>query len=237
MSTVNRLAEIGALIGEPARAAMLEALMDGRALTASELARAAGIMPQTASGHLSQLSSAGLLAVEKQGRHRYHRLAGPEVARLLESMMEWTAHAEPRRARPIATGPRDAAMRRARTCYDHLAGQLGVAISDALVSRGIVIFEPEGGLLAPDGAEALRDMGFTLPETKLKAGTRPLCRPCLDWSERRPHIAGILGATVASHAFEAGWIRRLNSSRAVTVTRTGEAELKRVFGFGGDLEI
>lgn len=231
MSTVNRLAEIGTLVGEPTRAAMLEALMDGRALTASELARAAGVTAQTASGHLAQLSTAGLLAVEKQGRHRYHRLAGSEVARLLESLMEWTAGAEPKKPRAIATGPRDAAMRRARTCYDHLAGQLGVAISDALIARNIVIFSDEGGLLSPDGAEALREMGLRLPATRLK-GTRPLCRPCLDWSERRPHIAGVLGATIASHAFEAGWIRRLDGSRAVTVTRTGEAELKRVFGVG-----
>lgn len=232
MSTVNRLAEIGTLVGDPTRAAMLEALMDGRALTASELARAAGVTPQTASGHLSQLSKAGLLAVEKQGRHRYHRLAGPEVAGLLERLMEWTVGAEPRRARPIATGPRDAAMRRARTCYDHLAGQLGVAISDSLVARNIVTFSDEGGLLSPDGAEALREMGFTLPVTKLK-GTRPLCRPCLDWSERRPHIAGVLGATIASHAFEQSWIRRIDGSRAVSVTRKGEAELKRVFGVAG----
>ncbi|MCR9177824.1 MAG: winged helix-turn-helix domain-containing protein [Alphaproteobacteria bacterium] len=232
MSTVNRLAEIGTLVGDPTRAAMLEALMDGRALTASELARAAGVTPQTASGHLSQLSKAGLLAVEKQGRHRYHRLAGPEVAGLLERLMEWTVGAEPRRARPIATGPRDAAMRRARTCYDHLAGQLGVAISDSLVARNIVTFSDEGGLLSPDGADALREMGITLPATKLK-GTRPLCRPCLDWSERRPHIAGVLGATIASHAFEQSWIRRIDGSRAVTVTRAGEAELKRVFGVAG----
>ena len=231
MSTVNRLAEIGTLVGDPTRAAMLEALMDGRALTASELARAAGVTAQTASGHLSQLATAGLLSVEKQGRHRYHRLAGSEVARLLESLMEWTAGAEPKMARAIATGPRNAAMRRARTCYDHLAGQLCVAISDALIARNIVIFSDEGGLLSPDGSDALREMGLRLPATKLK-GTRPLCRPCLDWSERRPHIAGVLGATIASHAFDAGWIRRLDGSRAVTVTRTGEAELKRLFGVG-----
>ena len=232
MSTVNRLAEIGTLVGDPTRAAMLEALMDGRALTASELARAAGVTPQTASGHLSQLSGAGLLAVEKQGRHRYHRLAGTEVARLLETLMEWTSGESSKRARPIATGPRDAAMRRARTCYDHLAGQLGVAITDALTSRGIVIFGEEGGLLAPDGAEMLREMGFTLPVTKLK-GTRPLCRPCLDWSERRPHLAGVLGATIANHAFEQSWIRRVDGSRAVSVTRKGEAELKRLLGVTG----
>jgi DNA-binding transcriptional ArsR family regulator len=132
MASNAMFAEVAALAGDPARAGMLHALMDGRALTASELAHVAGITPQTASGHLTRMTAIGLLSVEKQGRHRYHRVATPGVAHMLESIMQVASDLEPNRKRLIV-GPRDAALRRARTCYDHLAGQLGVALADALV--------------------------------------------------------------------------------------------------------
>ncbi len=132
MVTTVSIAEVGALVGDPTRAAMLQALMDGRALTASELASVAGITPQTASGHLAQLAGAGLVAVAKQGRHRYHHLATSDVARMLESLMLVAAASPVRR---VKTGPRDQELRRARTCYDHIAGWLGVALADAMVDK------------------------------------------------------------------------------------------------------
>ena len=156
MLTISTLAETAALVGDPARANMLTALMDGRALTAAELARAAGVAPQTASGHLAQLTEAGLLAMERQGRHRYHRLASPRVAEMLESIMAVAADLGDagggRRTRPAVVGPRDQALRRARTCYNHLAGQIAVAMADRMVERGQVDLSPDGGALTDDGA-------------------------------------------------------------------------------------
>ena len=153
MFSTSSLAETAALVGDPARASMLMALMDGRALTASELARAAGIMPQTASGHLARLCAAGLLSGQRQGRHHYHRLASPTVARMLESIIEVSASGAPGERRRVVTGPRDQAMRAARTCYDHLAGRLGVALADALTERGHVELSPEGGAVTRSGTE------------------------------------------------------------------------------------
>ena len=155
MSTPARFSEIASLLGEPARAVMLHALMDGRALTASELAGVAGVTPQTASGHLARLVDAGLLRVAKQGRHRYHRLASPEVARMVEGIMQVAAASRP--APPTLTvGPRDAALRAARTCYDHLAGGLGVALADALVAGGTIELDDDGGALTDAGASRMR---------------------------------------------------------------------------------
>ena len=154
MVSPNRIAEVASVIGEPARAAMLSALMDGRALTAAELAAVAGITPQTASAHLARLVGAELIGVAKQGRHRYHRLAGPSVARLLEGLMQHAA-ADPTRRPTPRFGPRDEALRRARTCYDHLAGRLGVAIADALVANGHVEIDDEAGMIT-DSGEVLR---------------------------------------------------------------------------------
>ena len=149
MNSNAEFAQIAALAGDPARAAMLHALLDGRALTASELAKLAGIAPQTASGHLGQMTAGGLLAVEKQGRHRYHRLASPAVAQMMESIMQVAALAPV--TRRLSTGPRDAVMRAARTCYDHLAGQLGVAIADAMVGKGFLELTPDAGLVTAPG--------------------------------------------------------------------------------------
>ena len=224
MSTTSRFAEIAALAGDPARAGMLHALLDGRALTATELARAAGITPQTASGHLSQLTRAGLLAVQQQGRHRYHRLATPAVARMLESIMQ-VAAAGDWRPRSVSLGPRDAALRTARTCYDHLAGRLGVALADSLVAAGHVELSDDAGLLTATGHALLTDVGIDLADATSRS-RRLLCRPCLDWSERRPHLAGVLGATICAHALRANWIRRVDGTRAVAITPAGRRQLR-----------
>jgi DNA-binding transcriptional ArsR family regulator len=228
MFTTAALAETAALVGNPGRAAMLMALMDGRALTAAELARAAGITPQTASEHLARLTTAGLLSRQCQGRHHYHRLASPAVAHMLETIMEASAACDPERApRPVVTGPRDKAMRAARTCYDHLAGQLGVRLADALGERGYVELSDEGGAVTEAGMQFFRNFGLDLGRG---AAPRLYCRPCLDWSERRLHIGGTLGAKLAARCFALNWIRRDRESRAVTVTPAGESGFRETFG-------
>ncbi len=210
------LAEIGAALGDPSRAKMLTALLDGRALTAGELAWHGGISAPTASGHLTKLTALGLLALEKQGRHRYFRLASPLVARMLEGI-QLVAGEGPKRHRP--TGPADVALRLARTCYDHLAGRLGVALADALVDAGHLELTAEGGRVTVGGAEFLGAFGLDLEG--LAGGKRCFCRPCLDWSERRPHLAGALGQALAARCFQLGWIRRQKDSRAVAITPAG----------------
>ena len=231
LSTV-RIAEIAALAGDISRAAMLHALMDGRALTASELSRVAGIMPQTASTHLHRLVEAGLLNVVKQGRHRYHRLASPTVATMLESIMQLAAVADSRRP-PPKTGPRDVAMRNARTCYDHLAGRLGVAITDALIAAGHVDLGEDAGLLSGSGVELFKQLGMDVRAMETRRGKRPariFCRPCMDWSERRPHMAGVVAAAFCARGLEQGWIRRVKQSRAITVTPAGTQMLHETLG-------
>jgi len=225
-------AEIAALAGDPARAGMLHSLMDGRALTASELARAGGITPQTASGHLAKLVAAGLLAVETQGRHRYHRLASPAVARMMESIMEVASDAASGR-RPIVVGPRDAALRTARTCYDHLAGRLGVALADALVAGGHMELGSDAGVLTDSGMALLGEIGMDVDGIFARRGKRTgrlLCRPCLDWSERRPHLAGAVGAALCVHCFARDWIRRSEGTRAVVITPKGQQGFREAFG-------
>jgi DNA-binding transcriptional ArsR family regulator len=224
----NRIAEVASVIGEPARAAMLAGLMDGRALTAGELAQIAGVTPQTASTHLARLVDADLVKVQRQGRNRYHRLAGPGVARLLEGLMQH-ATGDAARWRAPRIGPRDEAMRRARTCYDHLAGRLGVAIADALVAQGYVEIDEEAGLITERGTAFFESTGIVLPDPARRSA-RPLCRPCLDWSERRPHLGGRLGAAICAHGFRTGWLRRVEGTRALSVTPKGQTALRRVFG-------
>jgi DNA-binding transcriptional ArsR family regulator len=224
-------AQVAALAGDPARAAMLHALMDGRALTASELARVAGIAPQTASGHLARMTAGGVLVLERQGRHRYHRLASPAVARMMESIMQVAADLEP--ARRLTIGPRDQALRAARTCYDHLAGRLGVALTDALVGRGYVELDPDAGLVTEPGVAFLARLGLsaeTLTARPGKRAGRVLCRPCLDWSERRPHLAGAVGAALCTHCFDKGWVRRVTGTRAVAITPKGQRVFREQFG-------
>jgi hypothetical protein len=205
---------------------MLQALMDGRALTAGELATAAGVAPQTASGHLGQLTGAGLLAVTQQGRHRYHRLATPQVARMLESLTLVAAGTMVRRTH---TGPRDQSLRRARTCYDHIAGQLGVAIADAMAANGWVELQEEAGLITRDGTRFLTSLGIELTPAPRRAAATPLCKLCLDWSERRPHLAGRLGAALCSQCLDRGWVRRRPRSRALDITASGTRTFREVF--------
>ena len=234
MVSTSAFAETAALVGDPARANMLAALLDGRALTATELARAAGVAPQTTSGHLARLTEIGLLAVERQGRHRYHRLASPAVAQMLEGIMSLAAVLDDARAGGRAVvGPRDAALRRARTCYDHLAGEIAVAMADRMAARGQIELSPDGGLLTAAGAQFLRGLGVDVDAAMARGarrGGRVFCRPCLDWSERRPHIAGALGGGMCSAWFAQGWLRRLDGTRAVAVTRAGEMAFGRAFG-------
>jgi len=232
MATNARFAEVASLAGDPARAAMLHALMDGRALTATELAQAATVAPQTASGHLARMTAAGLLGVEKQGRHRYYRLASPAVAQMIEGIMQ-VASISDAAQRPVVVGPRDAALRTARTCYDHLAGRLGVALMDALGEGGRIELASDGGLVTEAGVAFFDRIGIDIGALTARQGGRParvLCRPCLDWSERRPHLAGAVGAALCSLSLANGWVRRIDGTRAVAVTPKGERSYCELFG-------
>ena len=229
---VNQIARSASLIGEPARTAMLIELMDGRALTANELARVARVSPQTASRHLAQLVDAGLLQANPAGRHRYHRLASTEVARMLEKIMQVaTSNAASERAHVIV-GPKDAALRTARTCYDHLAGRLGVAITDQLTTDGAIVIEGEAGYLTEKGGKSLMDIGIAPLDsvTSKGASIRPQCRPCLDWSERKFHVAGKLGALICAHCLEQRWVLRRSGTRALDITPKGHAALRSWLG-------
>ena len=228
MSTLTiDLAEIGALIGDPARANILAALMDGRALTAGELAYVAGVTPQTASGHLMKLTGANLLALAKQGRHHYYRLASPMVGRMLEDMLAVAAvQLPPRRRLPSRI---EEQMRTARTCYDHIAGRLGVGIADALTDGGHIVLAEDGGEVTACGATFLGAIGVELAARK--GSTRAFCRACLDWSERRPHIAGAVGAALCRRFLDLGWIERRRDTRALTITAAGRDGFARQFGF------
>lgn len=228
----NQIAHIAALVGEPARTGMLLALMDGRALTAHELAQAGHITPATASRHLGLLVEAGLLSLERQGRHRYHRLASPEVARMLEGIMQLASRNAPA-PRVATTGPRDAGLRQARSCYDHIAGRLGVAISDHLVAHGAIVFEGESGRITAEADALLEPLGLSaqpVAVTLAAPGRRPGCRPCLDWSERRAHVAGQLGALLCSHCLAQGWLLRRAGTRALSITPTGVVALRDWLG-------
>ena len=196
------IATVAALIGDPARANILTALMDGRALTVSELAEAAGVTLQTASGHLAKLTDAGLLVAQKQGRHRYLRLSGNDVAQVLEQLMSLAQRTGAVRVR---TGPNDAALREARICYDHLAGEAGVALFSALTEKGFLV-DGESPALTERGRHWFADFGITVAD--LEKARRPLCRHCLDWSERRHHLAGALGSAILDELLRRDWLRR-----------------------------
>lgn len=226
------LATLAALLADPTRARFCLALLDGRAWTAGELARSAGVAASTASEHLSRLVAGGLLIEERQGRHRYLRLADARVAQLVEDL---AAHAggEPR---PVTLRASAAAraMAEARTCYDHLAGRLGVAVTDALTARG---------LLRQDAGFALSEEGLEWFATRLAVslpapGRRPLARPCLDWTERRHHLAGAAGAVLCSALLERGWVVRIGSGRALRVTGGGRRALVELLGLdtGADVD-
>lgn len=225
----SQIAEIAALVGDPARANMLVALMGGQALTAGELARHAGVSASTTSGHLAKLAAARLVSPSRQGRHRYYRLASPEIAEVVHALMV-AAGVGPGRYRPV--GPRDAALRLARTCYDHLAGRLALELADTLHRRGHVVQCDGGAVLTEAGRLFLTDFGLDLEAEA--PSRRPLCRTCLDWSERRPHLAGRLGAALLVRLLELGWVARLPESRALRVTGAGEAGLAARFDFRED---
>jgi DNA-binding transcriptional ArsR family regulator len=220
-----RMAEIAALVGDPARANMLAALMGGRALTAGELAHVAGVSPQTTSGHLGKLNAGRLIACVKQGRHRYYRITTPRVAEMLEGIMAVAADAPPRHRPPSRL---DEALRNARTCYDHLAGRLGVGLTDALCTRGHLALAHEGGEVTRTGVAFLREFGIDLVAARRRR--RLFCRPCLDWTERRPHLGGSVGAALAQRCFDLGWVEHMRNGRALIVTLKGRRGLRDVFG-------
>lgn len=228
----NRIARIASLLGEPARTAMVVELMGGQALTSSELSRAAGVGASTTSVHLAQLVDAQLLRVTPSGRHRYYWLASPDIARLVETLMQITTQTATIPGPSLIVGPKDTALRAARTCYDHLAGRLGVAITQRLVIEGGLVLDDDRASLTNRGRRALTDLGIDLPPSP-ERGSRinPLsCRPCLDWSERRYHIAGRLATHIFHACEQRGWLRRSASSRAVDVTPLGRGALQAWLG-------
>lgn len=226
MPDVPSIATVGALIGQPARADMLLLLLDGRGRTATELADAASITRSTASSHLTQLVDGGLVQVNRQGRHRYFRLASPEIADLLRSLLVITATPDsPERQ----FGPRPTAMRRARMCYDHMAGNLGIGVVDSLIESGALIENGTEFQLTTAGERFLSDFGVDVSAARRRR--RHFARTCIDWSERRPHLAGALGAAIADRLFELNWIEREPEGRTLHVTSTGHQGLSTAFGF------
>jgi len=219
------MAEVAALVGDPARANILGALMGGRALTAGELVHAAGVSPQTTSGHLGKLTDGQLIVCVKQGRHRYYRIATPRVAEMLEGIMAVVADARPRHRPPSKL---DDAMKIARTCYDHFAGKLGVGLTDALTTRGHLVLSDEGGEVTDSGFAFFQEFGVDLAAARSRR--RIFCRPCLDWSERRPHLGGSIGVVLANRCFELDWLERMRDSRALLITPAGRRGLSQVFG-------
>ena len=223
MVAATNLVEVAALVGDAARATMLSALMDGRSLTAKELAYCANISRSTASGHLGKLVDARLLTVARNRRFSYYRIASPLVATMLESIgVVATIGVPPRRQTRLAN---DDALRFARSCYDHLAGQLGVAVTDSLVAIGHIALTDEGGEVTSSGLRFLSAFGADLtPQTR-----RIFCQPCLDWSERRYHLKGLVGARILHRLMELGWLKSVPGSRALQLTSSGKAGLSEIF--------
>jgi DNA-binding transcriptional ArsR family regulator len=215
---------IAALIGDHARAEVLTALMADRALTATELADVAGVTKQTISAHLAKLVDAGLVAVESQGRHRYFRLADQDVAHLLESLMGVAFRTGALR---IRASPREPALRKARVCYDHLAGEVGVRIYESLMQRRALVPGVDGLELTAEGQRLFQKL--RIDTAALSKEKRAFCRACLDWSERRHHLAGALGAALLARVVELGWAKRARNSRVVLLTANGEQALHKMF--------
>lgn len=217
------VAFVASLLGDHSRACMCLALMDGRRVPASELARRAGVSAQTASNHLAKLIDGGIVEVERQGRWRYYRLTSDEVAHAVEAL----AVVAPRRSiRPDANGQERQVLYAARTCYRHLAGKLGVALADALLRERWIAIQNEDYAITAEGARHLEALGIDM--ARPGRGQRVVVRRCLDWSERRPHVGGPLGKALADLALTRDWIRRQKGTRAVLVTPFGRAELKRL---------
>lgn len=218
------IALLGSLIGDPARANMLTALMSGKALTASELAAEAGITMQTASAHLAKLEAAGLLIRRKQGRHRYFSLADDDVSSVLEAMMGLAARHGHTRTR---TGPRDPALRKARVCYNHLAGELGVRMFDSLMVQKHIVDEGDDIALTNAGRSHIATFGIDVDA--LAKSRRPLCKSCLDWSARRTHLAGALGTAFLARFYALRWAKRQEGSRIITFAPSGEKQFLNHF--------
>jgi DNA-binding transcriptional ArsR family regulator len=218
------ISSLAALIAEPARSRILMALADGRGLPATELARRAGVTPQTASAHLSRMTKGHLLQLIPQGRHRYYRLANSRIAEFLESM----AAIAPLNAGGALGPDQGSPLQLARSCYKHLAGNLGVTLTKALIERKVLRERGRDYEMTKSGASWFADFG--IDTGALRKGGRVFARQCLDWSERRNHLAGALGTALAERLFELGWIRRLPASRAIQVTVPGRAGLQRRFG-------
>lgn len=224
MSDGPNIARIAGLVGDPARAEILTALLADRALTATELAGIAGVTKQTVSAHLAKLVDAGLLTVEAQGRHRYFRLAGSDIAHLLESLMGVAFRTGAVR---LLTGPREPALRKARVCYDHLAGELAVIVYEGLHTRGVLASGGDAPVLTLAGAGWLTSFG--IDPAREATRHRAFCRACLDWGERRHHLGGALGAALLRRLYELGWAGRAKDSRVVTFTPKAEQELRFAF--------
>ncbi|MFD4941185.1 ArsR/SmtB family transcription factor [Streptomyces sp. NPDC058239] len=221
-----RLAALATLLADETRAAFCLALLDGRAWTAGELARYASVAPSTASEHLGKLVAGGLLAEERQGRHRYLRLADERTAHLVEDLAaQVVPGTAPERPRTLSAASAGSALARGRTCYDHLAGRIGIAIADAMTVRGL-LEQDTGFALTDDGLGWFDGLGIGLGSRS----RRPLVRSCLDWTERRPHLAGVAGAALCRHALDAGWCVRIGSGRAVRATPDGERALHEHLG-------
>jgi DNA-binding transcriptional ArsR family regulator len=221
------IALIASLVGDPARTNMLEALMSGKALTASELAYEAGVTPQTASSHLAKLETGGLVEIEKQGRHRYYRLSGSDIAEMLEALTGVALRVGHLRTR---TGPKDPALRHARVCYDHLAGDLGVRMFDGMKNRRWITEDKSQVAITRGGERFCSELGIAL--APLRALKRPLCRTCLDWSSRRHHLGGALSAALLKRFFELKWARREPNTRILKFSPRGETEFAKLFGRG-----
>jgi len=218
------ISRVAALIGDPARTNILTALMSGKALTASELASEAGVTLQTASSHLSKLENAALIQVRKQGRHKYFTLGSEDVAHVLEALMGLAAGTGRLRTRP---GPRDRAMRHARVCYNHLAGAMGTRMYDSLMARSFLCHDGDMLHLTASGQEFVTQLGLDL--NALPSPRTPLCRDCLDWSDRRSHLAGRLGRGLLAHFETLGWVRRVPGSRIIHYSHEGQRSFDRAF--------
>jgi DNA-binding transcriptional ArsR family regulator len=227
-ATAAELARVAGLLADGTRATFCLLLLDGRAWTAGELARRAGVAASTASEHLDRLIRGGLLVERRQGRHRYLELAGPHVAELLEDLAVRMGPPPTPPARSLRAAAASAALARGRTCYDHLAGRLGVAVTDAMTGAGL-LHQATGVALTGEGVSWLTQVLGIAPDA-LAATRRPLARTCLDWTERRPHLAGAAGALICGHLLERRWITRIGSGRAVRVTPSGVAALRALLG-------
>ena len=230
MTSAADLAGLATLLADETRAAICLALLDGRAWTAGELAAHAGVAPSTATEHLHRLVDGGLLVEHRQSRHRYVQLAGPPAAQLIEDLSGWL-NPRPDPARGLRAMSASAALRRGRTCYDHLAGRLGVAVTDAMTQAGL-LDQASGFAVTPDGLRWLTGTLGLAPQD-LRPGRRPLARGCLDWTERRQHLAGAAGARLCQKFFDNGWVARIGSGRAVRLTRTGAPALHDLLGLSG----